>query len=344
MKKWSGVFPATTTQFTRDERLDVAATQKVVAALIDDGVDGVICMGTVGENCSLSAEEKRTVMAAVREAAGGRVPVLSGVAEYTTALAAAVRARRREGRHRRAHGAAGHGLQVEPPRNPASLPHRGAGHRPAHHGLQQPRFVRRGHHRRHVRRARRPAQHRRHQGILRRHAPAHGPATRAWRSLRPVRRRGRHRAREPDAGRQRLGLGADQCVPARIGRVVRAREGRALRGGAGYLPLVHAAAAPRHHSDAGPVHQARRTAHGARLGDGAGAAPVPRRARSAPGSRAWCAMPSRHGRSCHEPGGESAAGRARARWRWSTSWRWIAHRARAHARSRAALRAARSIR
>jgi dihydrodipicolinate synthase/N-acetylneuraminate lyase len=30
--KWSGVFPATTTQFTRDERLDIAATQKVVAA------------------------------------------------------------------------------------------------------------------------------------------------------------------------------------------------------------------------------------------------------------------------------------------------------------------------
>jgi len=88
MKKWSGVFPATTTQFTRDERLDVAATQNVVAALIEDGVDGVICMGTVGENCSLSAAEKRTVMAAVRETAGGRVPVLSGVAEYTTALAA----------------------------------------------------------------------------------------------------------------------------------------------------------------------------------------------------------------------------------------------------------------
>jgi 4-hydroxy-tetrahydrodipicolinate synthase len=88
MKKWSGVFPATTTQFTRDEALDVSATQKVVVALIDDGVDGIICMGTVGENCSLSAAEKRTVMAAIKEAAGGRVPVLSGVAEYTTALAA----------------------------------------------------------------------------------------------------------------------------------------------------------------------------------------------------------------------------------------------------------------
>jgi 4-hydroxy-tetrahydrodipicolinate synthase len=88
MKQWQGVFPATTTQFGRDESLDVGATQKVVNALIEDGVDGIICMGTVGENCSLTAQEKRTVLAAVKEVTAGRVPVLSGVAEYTTALAA----------------------------------------------------------------------------------------------------------------------------------------------------------------------------------------------------------------------------------------------------------------
>jgi 4-hydroxy-tetrahydrodipicolinate synthase len=88
MQQWSGVFPATTTQFMSDERLDIVATQKVVSALINDGVSGIICMGTVGENCSLGADEKRKVLAAVKEAAGGRVPVLSGVAEYTSALAA----------------------------------------------------------------------------------------------------------------------------------------------------------------------------------------------------------------------------------------------------------------
>jgi 4-hydroxy-tetrahydrodipicolinate synthase len=87
MKQWQGVFPATTTQFGRDESLDVGATQKVVNALIEDGVDGIICMGTVGENCSLTAQEKRTVLAAVKEVTAGRVPVISGVAEYTTSLA-----------------------------------------------------------------------------------------------------------------------------------------------------------------------------------------------------------------------------------------------------------------
>lgn len=88
MTQWSGVFPATTTQFASDERLDLAATQEVVSALIEDGVDGIICMGTVGENCSLRADEKRALMAALKEVVAGRVPLLSGVAEYSAPLSA----------------------------------------------------------------------------------------------------------------------------------------------------------------------------------------------------------------------------------------------------------------
>src|ERR1700704_2400253 len=87
MKNWTGVFPATTTQFARDERLDLRATQDVVNNLIAGGVNGVICMGTVGENCSLGADEKRALLSAVKEVVAGRVPLLSGVAENTTSLA-----------------------------------------------------------------------------------------------------------------------------------------------------------------------------------------------------------------------------------------------------------------
>jgi 1-pyrroline-4-hydroxy-2-carboxylate deaminase len=84
---WQGVFPAVTTQFTEALALDVYATAGLVDRLIGEGVHGLIMLGTVGENCSLSAEEKRTVLKAAKEAAKGRVPVLSGVAEYTTELA-----------------------------------------------------------------------------------------------------------------------------------------------------------------------------------------------------------------------------------------------------------------
>jgi dihydrodipicolinate synthase/N-acetylneuraminate lyase len=82
---WAGVYPAVTTQFKPDESLDLPATQKEISALLKAGVNGLIMLGTCGENCSLSADEKRAVLAAAREVAGGKVPVLSGVSEFTTA-------------------------------------------------------------------------------------------------------------------------------------------------------------------------------------------------------------------------------------------------------------------
>ena len=50
---WQGVFPAATTQFKPDYTLDVDATAKVLAGLIDDGVSGLILCGTVGEGNTL---------------------------------------------------------------------------------------------------------------------------------------------------------------------------------------------------------------------------------------------------------------------------------------------------
>lgn len=59
---WAGVFPAVTTQFDAAGDVDLAATQAVLAALVRDGVHGLVLLGTVGENNSLSAEEKRAVL------------------------------------------------------------------------------------------------------------------------------------------------------------------------------------------------------------------------------------------------------------------------------------------
>jgi dihydrodipicolinate synthase/N-acetylneuraminate lyase len=86
---WRGVFPAVTTQFRADGALDLASTQRGVEEQIRAGVHGLIMLGTVGENCSLDPQEKRQILAATKEVAARKVPVLSGVAEYTTAQAAA---------------------------------------------------------------------------------------------------------------------------------------------------------------------------------------------------------------------------------------------------------------
>jgi 4-hydroxy-tetrahydrodipicolinate synthase len=84
---WKGVFPAVTTQYNEDYSVNLPATQKMLDELIKDGVHGIIALGTVGENYSLSANEKINVLAASKEVIDGRVPLLSGVAENTTQLA-----------------------------------------------------------------------------------------------------------------------------------------------------------------------------------------------------------------------------------------------------------------
>lgn len=86
---WHGVYPAPTTQFAADLSVDIDATTKVQVALVDDGVDGLVLLGTVGENNSLRAEEKRAVLRASVEALGGRVPLITGVSELSTDLAIA---------------------------------------------------------------------------------------------------------------------------------------------------------------------------------------------------------------------------------------------------------------
>ena len=84
---WKGVFPAITTQFRQDQSLDLAATAKHLETMIRAGIHGVVLLGTVGENTALEYEEKLSVLREMTKAARGRIPVLTGVAEYTTALA-----------------------------------------------------------------------------------------------------------------------------------------------------------------------------------------------------------------------------------------------------------------
>ncbi|NIJ38717.1 4-hydroxy-tetrahydrodipicolinate synthase [Sphingopyxis panaciterrae] len=86
---WRGVYPAATTQFSADGSIDIDATQRVLTALVDDGVTGLILLGTCGENNSLDPDEKLAVLRAGVEAVGGRVPLVTGVSEFTTHRAVA---------------------------------------------------------------------------------------------------------------------------------------------------------------------------------------------------------------------------------------------------------------
>lgn len=84
---WRGVFPAACTQFRPDFSLDVPATLAHLDALLAAGCHGLVMVGSVGENTTLEPAEKRELLAATVAHVRGRVPVLVGVAEYTTAQA-----------------------------------------------------------------------------------------------------------------------------------------------------------------------------------------------------------------------------------------------------------------
>jgi 4-hydroxy-tetrahydrodipicolinate synthase len=84
---WQGVFPAVTTQLRPDQSLDLEATARHIETLVASGVSGLIMCGSLGENQALDPAEKRRVVELAVRAARGRVPVLSGVAESSTAAA-----------------------------------------------------------------------------------------------------------------------------------------------------------------------------------------------------------------------------------------------------------------
>ncbi|MDZ4737050.1 MAG: dihydrodipicolinate synthase family protein [Rhodospirillaceae bacterium] len=84
---WSGIFPAITTQFRDDESLDLEGTAAQIERMVKAGCHGIIMIGTLGENRSLELEEKHELIRLAVTTAKGRVQVLTGVAENTTAQA-----------------------------------------------------------------------------------------------------------------------------------------------------------------------------------------------------------------------------------------------------------------
>jgi 4-hydroxy-tetrahydrodipicolinate synthase len=85
---WAGVFPALTTQFRPDQSLDLDATARHIEVMLQNGATGLVMLGSLGENVALEPEEKRKVMEMTIRTVAGRVPVLSGISETSTAAAA----------------------------------------------------------------------------------------------------------------------------------------------------------------------------------------------------------------------------------------------------------------
>jgi dihydrodipicolinate synthase/N-acetylneuraminate lyase len=80
---WAGIFPAVTTKFTPDDRLDHAEMERCFALMIEAGCDGIVVCGSLGEGPMLSAGEKLDILKTARSVASGK-PVLLTVNEAAT--------------------------------------------------------------------------------------------------------------------------------------------------------------------------------------------------------------------------------------------------------------------
>ncbi|NRB71346.1 MAG: dihydrodipicolinate synthase family protein [Xanthomonadales bacterium] len=81
---WRGVFPALTTKFNATGALDFAAMADHLEFQLAAGVHGIIILGSLGENSTLSAAEKQDLIRFYGQRINRRVPLVACIAESAT--------------------------------------------------------------------------------------------------------------------------------------------------------------------------------------------------------------------------------------------------------------------
>jgi 1-pyrroline-4-hydroxy-2-carboxylate deaminase len=88
--QWTGVYPALTTPFFEDESLDLELFKLNIRAQMAAGVHGIIICGSLGENGSLTTDEKLLLLETAKNTIAGQLPLVICLAESVTREAVAV--------------------------------------------------------------------------------------------------------------------------------------------------------------------------------------------------------------------------------------------------------------
>jgi 4-hydroxy-tetrahydrodipicolinate synthase len=102
-----GVYAPTITAFEKDESVSLSGTRAFVKFLLAQGIEGLVPLGSSGEPLALTMDERKAVLDAVMTEAGGKVPIMAGIVEYSTRAAIEL------GQHAKSAGCKG--LMVMPP-------------------------------------------------------------------------------------------------------------------------------------------------------------------------------------------------------------------------------------
>ncbi len=81
---WNGVYPAITTKFTADDKLDLPLFTKNLLQQLEAGIDGIVLGGSLGEASVLTVAEKEKLVKHTVEVVDNKIPVLLNIAEGST--------------------------------------------------------------------------------------------------------------------------------------------------------------------------------------------------------------------------------------------------------------------
>jgi 4-hydroxy-tetrahydrodipicolinate synthase len=87
--QWAGIIPALLTPFTAQDKIDYQMFEKNLEAQIKAGITGIVLGGSLGEASTLTGAEKRELLKEATKMVNGRIPVISTIAEKSTADAIA---------------------------------------------------------------------------------------------------------------------------------------------------------------------------------------------------------------------------------------------------------------
>src|SRR5690554_756787 len=93
-----GVFTALVTPFNRDGSIDVGAYKALIQFQMEQGIDGLVPVGTTGESPTLSEQEKELLIQLAVELAQKKIPVIAGTGSNNTSHAIDATKRAKEDR------------------------------------------------------------------------------------------------------------------------------------------------------------------------------------------------------------------------------------------------------
>jgi len=85
--RWHGVFPAITTPFHSDLSVDHAFLAKHITWLVENGCQGLVALGSLGEGATLEKDEKNAILKTCIASVSNKVPVVAGISALSTAEA-----------------------------------------------------------------------------------------------------------------------------------------------------------------------------------------------------------------------------------------------------------------